>query len=231
MFRQYLKTFFLYFLCTLSVYGKNDSTSLQKDLILNVYAGANFSTRTDITEVPDYTQKLLLGSNFGICPEIRIHPHVAIGFGAEFSQKGFRMKGEIGDSTILQRYAANYFDFPLYAKGIFGTGKFEEFFYLGTIMSYWTSYRKDESFRYERTTVSHEDEEIPLKLQYPIHYNRFDAGIALGGGCTVKTGIGKFLLDLRFLMGLANIYKSDDFIAQQNRTISIRVGYQLPMKK
>jgi hypothetical protein len=204
---------------------------MKREVTCNIFAGANFATRTTITEVQGYSPKLLLGSNFGVTPEIRIHSHVSVGFGTELSQKGFRMKGQIGDSTILQRYTANYLDFPIYAKGIFGTGKFEEFFYLGTVLSYWASYHRDETYRYQRTTVGHTDEDILLKLDYPVHYNRFDAGISLGGGCTVKTGIGKFLLDLRFLLGLANIYKSDVFEPQQNRTISVRFGYQLPIKK
>lgn len=218
-------------ICSNIMWSQEDSTRIKPEITLNIFAGANFSTRTSTTEIPGFTQKLILGSNFGITPEIRIHPHVSVGFGAELSQKGFRMKAQYGDSTLLQRYVANYLDFPIYAKGIFGTGKFEEFFYLGAVMSYWASYHKDETYRYQHTTVSHNDEEILLKLDYPVHYNRFDAGISLGGGCTVKTGIGKFLLDLRFLLGLANIYKSDVFISQQNRTISIRFGYQLPLIK
>lgn len=211
--------------------GSTDSIHHKLDVTLNIYAGANFSSRTTITENIGYKHKMLLGSNFGIAPEIRIHPHIAIGIGAELSQKGVRMKGNIGDTSVLIRYTANYLDFPIYAKGIFGTGMFEEFFYLGSTMSYWASYNTDETSRYDKVTINHVEEDIKLKLPYPISYKRFDAAITLGGGCTVTTGIGKFLLDLRFQLGLANIYKSEFISAQHNRTFSLRFGYQLPLIK
>ena len=64
--------------------------------------------------------------------------------------------------------------------------------------------------------------------------NKFDYGITAGAGLEVSTGIGHFLLEGRYYMGLSDFYKNskrDFFERSAHSFIGIRLSYLIDITK
>ena len=78
-------------------------------------------------------------------------------------------------------------------------------------------------------------EQIAIRPEYGKKIeNKFDYGIAGGGGIEVRTKAGNFLLEGRYYFGLADFYnstKKDYFARSANSTITAKITYLFDIKK
>ena len=116
----------------------------------------------------------------------------------------------------------NYIEIPLMAHLAFGNEHgLMGFVHLGPYAAFFLSdsYTQDGSWsNYSLNTDQHtQDVE-----------NRFDYGLAGGGGIELNTRIGRFQLEGRYYYGLSDFFsctKKDDFSRAAHSIITIRVGY------
>ena len=60
-------------------------------------------------------------------------------------------------------------------------------------------------------------------------YNRFDAGLAAGGGVLYGVGPGNITADLRYQFGLTTITNTSPDSRIKNSVLSISIGYLFPL--
>ena len=64
--------------------------------------------------------------------------------------------------------------------------------------------------------------------------NKFEWGISGGGGIEIRTGIGFFVMEGRYLYSLGDIYHSrreDPFSKSSSQVISAKISYLISIKK
>jgi hypothetical protein len=210
-------------------YSTADTTQTFEKYSVSFYAGCNFSKMSKTIPQFDGKNRSIIGSSFGVYFNYMLKDYIGISSGIHISQKGERYVKEIYDSTIQSRFVANYLDMPLLAKAHLGKGKYQQYFLLGPVFSYWQSYKNDLVITENKVTIDKTTQNLELRKDVPINYNRFDMGILLGGGIMFKTGPGSLVVDVRYTKGVLNIYKSEDIQPSKNSSIGILLGYQLPI--
>jgi hypothetical protein len=147
-----------------------------------------------------FTVRYITENHFGLQGELNL------------SQRGWQ---EHKDSIPDHRYTKSllYAELPLLTHVYFNLGsRVRLVFNLGPQISYLLAERALEANIVEDPTIPEEAQPI----QYTVGIqNRFDWGIAAGGGCELRTGIGSFVLEGRYYYGLSDIYRnrSSDFYA------------------
>ncbi|AHM61294.1 hypothetical protein D770_15200 [Flammeovirgaceae bacterium 311] len=168
---------------------------------IGLKAGANFATIQDgidqlegIDEEP-WRPRL----TFGLATSFWMSDFFAFAPEINYSQRGFRATGSdiLGDYTYTYNY--DFAEVPLLFRATFGRQLVRGYVNLGPTVSYMVGGKEI----IERGGVTSE-EKIDTE---DTRYNLFEVGGAAGGGIHFNTGVGSFLVDVRYHTGFTNIQK------------------------
>lgn len=184
---------------------------------------------------PSMRQKMLSGLNGGISIRYTSEKYFSMICAAQlevnFSQKGWEEDFDDGTKNSYIR-RTNYIEVPFLAHLAWGKEEkgLQFFINLGPQFGFFLS----DSEKHEGEWTP---EERPTSLR-PIYgkkiRNTFDYGIAGGAGLELKTKSGNFFIEGRYYFGLADMFsnsKTDDFGRSANQTVSVRLGYSVPILK
>ena len=200
-----------------------------------VSGGATFSS---VSFSPRVQQNKLIGTTFGLTGRITTGKSVGIQLELNFSQQGWNEKFESDNATegeesspvtqkkyTYNRYL-NYIQLPFYTRVQFGGDNVKGFINAGPQIGYLIGESTKENLdgsQPGRVTIQHE-----LAIQ-----KKFEWGISGGGGIEIRTGIGYFILEGRYLYSLGDIYntrREDSFSKASGQTIAVKLSYLRPVK-
>ena len=144
-----------------------------------------------------------------------------------YSQRGWDEKIEDDSGNSYSR-TMNYLEIPFMAHLAFGKDALNRgvkvFFNAGPQIGFFLGDNEKINWTTSTTRPEH-GKEVE---------NKFDYGITAGAGLEVSTGIGHFLLEGRYYMGLSDFYKNskrDFFERSAHSFIGIRLSYLIDITK
>jgi hypothetical protein len=152
-----------------------------------------------------------IAENFGVQPELA------------YAQKGAKTESEIVDPvggliTLTQTTSIDYLELlvPAYLRIKVNNEKVKPRLYAGPTFGLPLNckVKTDRSVGEPLPTVDCKDD-----------VTSFDFGLLFGFGLELGSGPGKFAVDLRYELGLANISELEDDPSKKNRSLQILVGY------
>jgi len=205
------------------------------ELSIGASGGATFSS---VTFSPLVQQNKKTGVTIGLTGRITMGQFVGLQLELNFAQQGWKenfeypeetTEGETNPSPHIEYYynrLLNYVQLPFYTHIQFGSKNVKGFINAGPQIGFMTS----------ESTKSNLDGGQPgrVNMQHnmPVQ-KKFDWGISGGGGIEIRTGIGYFLIEGRYMYALGDIYNSrreDPFSKASCQTISVKMTYLLPFK-
>ena len=114
-------------------------------------------------------------------------------------------------------FKATFFEIPILAKFNFGTGKVKFSVFAGPSLIIMLGDLNSDADNYD----FYDENDYDKKIDYYLLL-----GCAVGAGCSIPAGSGKFILDLRYRRTLMN-YR-DAFDARAN-TVGLRIGYGIDL--
>ena len=187
-----------------------------------VSSGATFSS---VSFSPKVTQGKLLGTTFGLTGRMTMGKNVGLQIELNYAQQGWNENYDEYPDYLYSR-RIDYFQFPFYSHFQFGGKNVKGFLNAGPQIGYMIG----ESTKHDpngdignRETTQHD---MPVE-------KKFEWGISGGGGIEIRTRIGYFLLEGRYLYSLGDIYnttRSDNFSKASGSTITTKVSYLIPFK-
>ncbi|WP_455586380.1 porin family protein [Bacteroides sp.] len=207
---------------------------LRHNLAIGINGGVNLNK---VTFQPKIKQNMPMGITGGLTVRYISEKYFAMICGAQLelniSQRGWDDLFETADGKkdLSRSYSRemNYLEIPFLAHLAFGREKGVQFFInLGPQIAFLVSEsEKASGWTQEQINAR---EEYGKKIE-----NKFDYGIAGGGGLEIRTKrAGNFLLEGRYYFGLADFYKTrkkDYFDRAAHNTISIRLTYLFDVTK
>lgn len=186
-------------------------------------AGTTFSSFSFNPKVPQTT---LVGMTFGLTGRMSMGENVGLQAELNFSQQGWKEEFEDAPEYKYSR-RLNYLQLPFYTHIQFGGKKVKGFLNAGPQIG----------FMIGESTNQNLNGEAPGRVNYqhtmPVE-KKFEWGIGGGAGIEVRTGIGYFLIEGRYLYSLGDIYRTtsaDLFAKASGQTITVKLSYLIPLKK
>lgn len=188
-----------------------------------VSAGTTFSS---FTFNPKVQQATLVGLTIGLTGRLSMGENVGLQAELNFSQQGWK---EDFEDTPEYKYSRrlNYLQLPLYTHIQFGGKKVKGFLNAGPQIGYMISESTDQNLNGAEPGRVNYQHTLPTE-------KKFEWGISGGAGIEVRTGIGYFLIEGRYLYSLGDIYSttsSDLFAKASGQTITAKLTYLIPWKK
>ena len=191
-------------------------TSLAIGQSFGIRAGANFATQTFEEEGFDVEPDSKVGLYIGAIAKFDLGSNLGLRVELNFNQHGYQTEGDFTGDTKVN---VNYLDIPILVQYDIPTeGKIGAYLNAGPQLGYALNGTFDDGD--EKQDIDFEDDE----------YARLDYGLAFGGGIGFDVAGGKMLfLELRYYLGLANLYDgddSDDFTVN-NRGFQVGLAFML----
>ena len=202
------------------------------EFALGVSGGTTFSS---ISFTPRVPQNMRTGVTFGLTGRMTMGENVGLQLELNYVQQGWKEKFDPPEGAenntaaqINYRYnrLLNCIQLPFYTHVQFGGKKVKGFLQAGPQIGYIFSESTDENL--DGAQPGRENTQHDLAVQ-----KRFEWGISGGGGIEIRTGIGYFLLEGRYLYSLGDIYntrREDPFAKASGQTITAKLSYLIPMK-
>ena len=205
------------------------------NLAIGVTGGLNMS-KVDFS--PKIKQNSLNAMSAGISVRYMCEKYFKMMCGVlmelNYSQRGWSELIEDGSGNTYSR-TMNYVELPFMAHLAFGKDNLKKgvkfFVNAGPQIAFFLS--DNEKKGGGEWDTSHRPNGVTEQYGKSIE-NKFDYGIVAGAGLELSTGIGHFLLDGRYYLGLGDFYKStkkDFFGRSANSYIGIRLTYLFDIKK
>jgi len=199
------------------------------------FGGSGGTTFSTVSFSPRILQNNKIGSTFGLTGRITMGKFVGLQLEMNFAQQGWKERYDPPEDeentttpTINYHYSRllNYIQMPFYTHIQFGGAKVKGFINAGPQIGYLMGESTKENL--------HGAQPGKINMQHEmIVQNKFEWGISGGGGIEIRTGIGYFLLEGRYLYSLGDIYhtrQEDYFSKASTQTISIKLSYLFPLK-
>ncbi|HZK03612.1 MAG TPA: porin family protein [Bacteroidaceae bacterium] len=232
-----MKNRLFYLLFTLTLIISVSHSYAQVGASRNVFAvgvngGATIST---LFFSPSIKQTSYIGNTYGVTFSYTSEKYFwmicASQLEINFAQRGWKELIEDGSGNQYSR-TLNYIEIPFMAHLGFGREHrgFQGFLNLGPQLGYFISDREIYGGTKPWDTNNRANNVID---QYGKSVeNSFEYGISAGVGAECKTGVGGFLLELRYFLGLSDIWhnsKKDPFARSSNSTISVKFAYMIEL--
>ena len=189
---------------------------------MGVSGGTTFSSVTFSPKVP---QSMLLGATFGLTGRMTMGEYVGLQAELNYVQQGWEEMYEERPELKYSR-RIDYLQLPFYTHIQFGGDKVKGFLNAGPQIGYMISESTKNDLNGEQPGRVNEQHNMPVE-------KKFEWGISGGAGIEIRTGIGYFLLEGRYLYSLGDIYgtkRSDYFTKASGQTITAKVSYLIPFK-
>ena len=187
-----------------------------------VSSGATFSS---VSFSPKVTQGMLLGTTIGLTGRMTMGKSVGLQIELNYARQGWKENYDESPDYLYNRQL-DYIQFPFYTHIQFGGKNVKGFINAGPQIGYMIG----ESTKHEPNgEISNK---VTAQHDMPVE-KKFEWGISGGAGIEIRTGIGYFLLEGRYLYSLGDIYnttRSDYFSKASGSTITAKVSYLMPFK-
>ncbi len=184
--------------------------------------GVNIASWTGDDALDDYSS--ITGLQFGAVVELPVSDKFAIQPELVYLRKGSSFDIDFLGTTIGTETQLNYFEIPILAKIFLTEGPAQVFINAGPSIGFATS---------GTIAAKSGDEEEEVDIDFNEDgLSNFDFSLAVGAGAQFNAGPGKFFVDVRYLLGLANLDDSEpeaDRIDVFNRGIGASVGFLFPL--
>lgn len=226
------KYILLLLLACISVPAAAQLGQQRSNLSFGINAGANSN---NVSFTPTIKQKGFLAYTGGVTARYISEKYFAMLCGVQvelnYSQRGWEEM--IQDNTNTYSRTMSYLEVPFLAHLGFGNEKSGQFFInMGPQLGYLLSEKEKFSSDWNASTRPN-----GVNYQYGMMAdNKIDYGLVGGGGIEIPTGIGRFLLEGRYYLGLASFYKNNqantnNFEKSSNNTLSVRLTYLFDITK
>jgi hypothetical protein len=189
---------------------------------IGVSAGTTFSS---VAFTPRVMQSTRLGTTFGLTGRMTMGEYVGLQLELNYSQQGWKERYEDEDGQPLDQYKysrlLNYLQLPFYTHVQFGSKKVKGFVQAGPQIGYMIGESTDQNLNGAnpgRVNAQHN-----LAVQ-----KKFEWGIGGGGGIDIRTGIGSFVLEGRYLYELGDIYnarREDPFSKASGQVFTVKLSF------
>ncbi len=204
------------------------------NLAVGFNGGVNMSS---VSFSPSIKQKTLNGMVGGLTIRYMSEKYFKMMCGLQleinYSQRGWMENIEDGSENTYSR-TMNYIEVPLLAHLAFGkdsrTRGMKFFVNLGPEISYFIG---DEEKMSDNWDTSARPNGVTGQYGKQVE-NKMDYGITAGGGLELSTGIGHFLVEGRYYLGLSDFYKStkkDYFGRSAHSLIGVKAAYLFDITK
>ena len=230
----------LFSLLSLSLYGQR-SLFLQ-EIAVGVSGGMDFSKVSFLHNLPANAVEL---GNVGMRSEIKggilaryiSMKHFGVQAEVNYVQSGWRERFKDGDHVGGEDFSGveisrrlDYIEIPLLSHIYFGK-KVRFFFNIGPKLGILVSYGdlKDNLSPGQIAVFNPDDPRI-----YDKGHNRFDYGLAVGGGLDLQIGRLHTVVEGRYTFGFGDVYsnsKRDIYQRSNNQNVAVTVGVLLPVKR
>ncbi len=139
----------------------------------------------------------------------------------------FIQKGEKHDAGgVTTRSTLNYLELPVLAKVSFGSEVIKGYVNAGPSLALGLSgtHKVEGGERAGERPIRFGDRGSDVNRQYVD--SRFDFGLQFGGGLSVGVGPGALIGDVRYGLGLTDLYDEDK---SRNRAFAFTLGYAIPL--
>lgn len=224
----------LLFIVTTSVVRAQIIVTTPYEFSVGVSGGTTFSS---VTFSPKVTQNMLMGTTFGLTGRMTMGEYVGMQIELNYVQQGWKEDFQSDDEGLseeeqnqLAKYkynrTLNYLQIPFYTHIQFGGKNVKGFINAGPQIGYLISESTSQNLNGEKPGKVNEQHDMPVE-------KKFEWGISGGAGIEIRTGIGYFLLEGRYLYSLGDIYntkRKDYFTKASGQTITAKVSYLIPFK-
>ena len=185
-----------------------------------VSGGTTFSS---VTFNPKVQQATLMGATVGFTGRMTMGNNVGIQAELNYSQQGWE---EFYENYPEYKYSRrlNYIQLPFYTHIQFGGKNVKGFINAGPQIGYMIGESTKDNLSGEKPGRINEQHDMPVE-------KKFEWGISGGIGIEIRTGIGYFLLEGRYLYSLGDIYKTESihyFAKASGQTITTKLSYLIP---
>lgn len=214
--RNLMKLLTLLFLLSFTLQAQTQSIGLK--------AGINIASWAGDEAFDDDAYGSTFGLQFGAVAEIPVSDKFAIQPELIYLQKGFFFEFEFLGITSETDTKLNYLEIPILAKIFLTDAPTQVYVTAGPSVGFALSGKVIDTVGGEEdeTDIDFEDSEI----------STFDFGLSLGAGAQFAAGPGKLFVDVRYLLGLANLDNSEpesERIDVFNRGIGASIGFLFPI--
>jgi hypothetical protein len=234
MMNKRLRAAILAMVCFLSLPAAAQLGEERHNLAIGVNGGVNMAS---VSFSPQIKQKTLNGTVGGLTIRYMSEKYFKMMCGLQmeinYSQRGWNENIEDGSGNTYSR-TMNYIEVPLMAHLAFGKDSHNRglkfFVNLGPEISYFIGDTEEMSDNWDTSARPN-----GVTGQYGKEVeNKMDYGITAGGGFELSTGIGHFLVEGRYYLGLSDFYKStkkDYFGRSAHQLIGIKAAYLFDITK
>lgn len=231
-----MKRFILLTIIMTAVYSLQAQVSVPRhDFSVGVNAGYILNK---VSFTPKINQKFYTAPTFGVTMRYTSERYYGMicAFQAEFNYAGSGWKEDVysaANQPLPDQYSRQlqYFQIPVMANLGFGRidRGFKGYFIAGPQIGYLLADKEKRSEEWTTSLSGTPDRMNNVTEQYGRAIeNKFEYGITAGLGCELSTRAGRFLIEGRYYMALANLFgssKSDPFPRSNSGTIVAKVTY------
>lgn len=157
-----------------------------------------------------------------------------------YIQKGYQSQWSTSSKTTDANIHLNYLEIPILAKLSFGSESLKGYINAGPSIGFGMGGKANKTtFDGTKTTSVTGSVKFgpqPLMANSNDVYvdNQTDFGLQFGGGIGYQVGPGSLLLDVRYGLGMTNLYNLGDKQSagankSQNRVLALSLGYAIPL--
>ena len=187
---------------------------------VGVSGGTTFSSVTFSPKVP---QGNLLGATLGVTGRMTMGDYVGLQIEFNYSQQGWKEEYEEYPELMYSR-RIDYLQIPFFTRVQFGGDKVKGFINAGPQIGYAIGESTKNKLNGENPGRVNAQYDMPVE-------KKFEWGIGGGAGIEIRSGIGYFTLEGRYLYSFGDIYNTrveDNFSKASGQTITTKLSYLIP---
>ena len=195
---------------------------------IGMSGGTTFSS---VSFAPSVLQNKKPGVTFGLTGRMTMGKNVGLQVELNYAQQGWKERYEDEDGKPVDEFQysrrINYIQFPFYTRVQFGDKKVKGFIVAGPQIGYMIGESTNENLNGATPGKENSQHVMPVE-------KKFEWGISGGIGLDMRTGIGCFTLEGRYLFSLGDIYsarREDYFSKSSNQVITTKLSYLIPVRK
>ncbi|MDR3309013.1 MAG: PorT family protein [Tannerella sp.] len=191
--------------------------TLPYEFVVGISGGSTFSS---VTFNPKVVQGTINGLTFGLIGRMTMAENVGLQIELNYAEEGWAEKFEEQPEYRYER-RLRYLQFPFYTRVQFGGRTVKAFVNAGPQIGYMLSEATDENLNGEAPGKVNAQHDMKVS-------NRFDWGLSGGAGVELRTSVGYFTIEGRYLYALGDIYstsRADYFSKASAQTITAKVAY------
>lgn len=193
-------------------------------------SSVSFSDELESALTPGLDKKSRIGITGGVALNVGVSDAFSIQPELLFVQKGVKFEGNGGEQNII----INYLEVPVLAKYSFGSESVKAYVNAGPSIGFGIGGKN----KAEAGGIEAEEDVTfgtsGLNGGEDTFDNALDFGIQFGAGVGFGLGSGQVVLDVRYGLGLTNLFKAPDGVdneqvKSQNGVLAVTVGYMIPL--